>query len=126
LITINGLRNGLWCLFAFAIVACASVPLPVERLTIAKSSVDSAERAQAAQYAQPELESARHKLAAAQAAADHRDAEEAARLADQADIDAQLAESTARAKQQEQIATDLDASLRALRDQAVKRKDSTQ
>jgi hypothetical protein len=67
-----------------------------------------------------ELNAARSKLAAAQAAADKRDAEVAARLADQADVDAQLAEAPARAKQQEQLVTEMDASLRDLRNEALR------
>ena len=105
MITMNGIRNAFWCAIAFGIVACASAPPPVEKLAVAKSSIERAEQAQAAQFAQIELNSARNKYAAAQAAADKRDAEVAARLADQADVDAQLAESTARAKQQEQLVT---------------------
>ena len=121
MITLNGIRNGLWCLVAFGIVACASAPLPVEKLTIAKMSIERAEQAQAGQFAQVELTTARAKLAAAQAAADKHDAEIAARMADQADVDAQLAESTARAKQQEQLVTEMDASLRDLRNETLRK-----
>ena len=67
-----------------------------------------------------ELTTARNKLAAAESAAEHRDAELAARMADQADVDAQLAESTARAKQQEQLVTEMEASLRDLREEATR------
>ena len=101
MITINGLRNGSLCVIAFGIVACASAPAPVEKLAVAKNSIERAEQAQAAQFAQIELNTARNKFAAAQAAADKHDADVAARLADQAEVDAQLAESTARAKQPE-------------------------
>lgn len=121
MITISGLRNAFWCAVAFGIVACASAPMPVEKLAVAKSSLERAEQAQAAQFAQLELNAARSKLAAAQAAADKRDAEVAARLADQADVDAQLAEATARAKQQEQLVAEMDASLRDLRNEALRR-----
>lgn len=121
MITLNGIRNGVLCGVAFGIVACASAPPPVEKLTIAKTSIERAEQAQAAQFAQVELGSARAKLAAAQAAADKHDAEVAARMADQADVDAQLAESTARAKQQEQLVAEMDASLRDLRNEALRK-----
>ena len=121
MITLNGIRNALWCAVAFAIVACASTPMPVDKLAVAKTSVERAEQAQAAQFAQVELTTARNKLAAAQAAADKRDAELAARMADQAEVDAQLAESTARAKQQEQLVTEMDASLRDLRNEALRK-----
>lgn len=122
--TLTGIRNGIWCLIAFGIVACASTPMPVEKLAIAKSSLERAEHAQAAQFAQVELNSARNKYAAAQAAADENDADVAARMADQADIDAQLAESMARAKQQEQLVTEMDASLRDLRNETLRRDNS--
>ena len=121
MITLNGIRNGIWCGVAFGIVACASTPMPVEKLAIAKSSLERAEQAQAAQFAQVELNSARNKFAAAQAAVDKHEAEVAARLADQADVDAQLAESTARAKQQEQLVTEMDAGLRDLRNETLRR-----
>jgi hypothetical protein len=124
MITMNGIRNGIWCLVAFGIVACASTPMPVEKLAVAKSSLERAEQAQAAQFAQVELSSARNKYAAAQAAADKKDADVAARLADQADVDAQLAESTARAKQQEQLVTEMDASLRDLRNETLRNDNS--
>lgn len=121
MITLAGIRNAFFCAVAFGIVACASAPMPVDKLAVAKSSLERAEQAQAAQFAQVELNSARSKLAAAQAAAEKRDAGVAARLADQADVDAQLAESTARAKQQEQLVNEMDASLRDLRDETLRR-----
>lgn len=121
MITLNGIRNGVWFAIAFGIVACASAPPPVEKLTLAKSSIERAEQAQAAQFAQVELNSARAKFAAAQAAADKHDGEVAARMADQADVDAQLAESTARARQQEQLVDEMEASLRDLRNETLRR-----
>jgi len=120
MITMNAIRNGIWFAVAFGIVACASTPMPVEKLAIAKTSLERAEQAQAAQFAQVELNTARNKYAAAQAAVDKHDAEVAARLADQADVDAQLAESTARAKQQEQLVTEMDAGLRDLRNETLR------
>src|SRR6185436_3770925 len=95
-----------------------SAPMPTDKLAVAKTAVERAEQAQAAQFAQVELTSARNKLAAAQAAADKHDADVAARMADQAEVDAQLAEYTARAKQQEQLAAQMDASLDDLRHEA--------
>jgi septal ring factor EnvC (AmiA/AmiB activator) len=118
MITVNGIRNALWCAIAFGIVACASAPMPTDKLAVAKSAVDRAEQAQAAQFAQVELTTARNKLAAAQAAADKHDADVAARMADQAEVDAQLAEYTARAKQQEQLVDQMEAGLRDLRNEA--------
>jgi hypothetical protein len=122
MITINGIRNGALSAIAFGIVACASTPMPVEKLAVAKSSIERAEQAQAAQFAQVELTSARNKYAAAQAATDKHNAPVAARMADQADADAQLAESTARAKQQEQLVSEMDAGLRDLRKETLRKK----
>ncbi len=118
MITVNGIRNALWCAIAFGIVACASAPMPSDKLAVAKSAVERAEQAQAAQFAQVELTTARNNLAAAQAAADKHDADVAARMADQAEVDAQLAEYTARAKQQEQLVDQMDAGLRDLQNEA--------
>jgi hypothetical protein len=120
MISMNGIRNALWCAIAFGIVACASAPMPTDKLAVAKGAVDRAEQAQAAQFAQVELTKARNKLAAAQAAADKHDADAAARMADQAEVDAQLAEYTARAKQQEQLVQQMDAGLRDLRNEAMR------
>jgi hypothetical protein len=124
MLTLSGIRNATWCVIAFGIVACAATPMPVEKLAVARSSIERAEQAQAAQFAQIELASARDKYAVARAAADKNDAEVAARMADQADIDAQLAESTAKAKQQEQLAIEMDAGLRDLRDETLRRETS--
>ena len=118
--TVNGIRNAIWCAVAFGIVACAATPMPTDKLAVARSSIQRAEQAQAAQYAQVELTTARNKLSAAEAAVDKHNAETAARMADQADVDAQLAEYTARAKQQEQLADQMDASLRDLRNETLR------
>jgi len=95
--------------------------MPVEKMATAKSSIDRAEQAQAARFAQVELQTARTKYGAAQAAVDKHDAVTAARLADQADVDAQLAESTARAKQQEELVTEMDKGLDDLRNEAQRK-----
>ena len=124
MITLQGIRNTLLLVAAFAIVACASTPMPIEKLAVAKTSIERAEQAQAAQFAQVELNSARNKYAAAQAAADKKEADVAARMADQANADAQLAESTARAKQQEQLVTEMDASMRDLRKETLRNSNS--
>jgi septal ring factor EnvC (AmiA/AmiB activator) len=124
MITVNGIRNSIYCAIAFGIVACATAPMPVDKLAVAKTSIDRAEQAQAAQFAQTELATARNKYAAAQAAADKNEAEVAARMADQADVDAQLAESTARAKQQQQLVGEMEDSLRDLRNETLRRDDA--
>jgi len=116
----NLIRNSIPLCVALGIAACASTPMPVEKLAVAQSSIQRAEQAQAAQFAQVELQTARNKYTAAQAAVDKNDADVAARLADQADLDAQLAESTARAKQQQQMVTEMEESLRDLRNESLR------
>lgn len=39
MITVNGIRNALWSVVAFGIVAIASTPLPFDKLTTARNSV---------------------------------------------------------------------------------------
>jgi septal ring factor EnvC (AmiA/AmiB activator) len=126
MITLNDIRNAMLCALAFGLVACASAPVPVDKLAVARNSVQRAEQAQAGQFAQVELNTARNKLAAAQAAADKRDADVAARMADQAEVDAQLAEFTARAKQQEQLVSEMENSLRDLRNETLRNQPTQQ
>lgn len=45
MITVNGIRNSLWCAVAFAIVACASTPMPVGKPSDAKTSIERGEQA---------------------------------------------------------------------------------
>ena len=119
-LTVNGLRNAAWCVAAFGIVACAATQLTTEQLAVAQHSIERAEEAEAADFAEVELTTARNKYAAAQAAADKQDAELASLLAEQAAIDAQLAEQTARAKHSEKRAAQLDAQMRELREEALR------
>ena len=118
MITLNGIRNSVLCVIAFSIVACATTPMPVDKLAVAKTSIDRAEQARAAEFAQTELQAAHSKYSLAQAAVDKHDAAIAARMADEADVDAQLAESTARAKQQEQLVNEMEKGLADLRSEA--------
>lgn len=76
------------CLF---LVACASTPPPTQQITAAEVSISHAEQAQVADYASPELSSAREKLTAARAAVDKKDMKSAKRLAEQAALEADLA-----------------------------------
>ena len=34
MLTISGIRNAFWCAVAFGIVACASTPVPLEKLLL--------------------------------------------------------------------------------------------
>jgi hypothetical protein len=76
------------CLF---LVACASTPPPTQQITAAEVSIGHAEQAQVADYASPELSSAREKLTAARDAVAKKDMKSAKRLAEQATLEADLA-----------------------------------
>ena len=103
---------------ALGLAACASSPIPSEKIAVAKASVQHAEQSGAAQLAPVELSTARDKLQRAEKAAADHDAQPATMLAEQADIDAQVAEATAQRHRAHQAATELDASLKALREQS--------
>ena len=120
MITLNGIRNALWCAVAFGIVACAATPMPADKLAVAqefgragRTGAGGAVRASRAHHRAQQAGRGRVRRR-------QRDAELAARMADQADVDAQLAEYTARAKQQEQLVTEMDAALRDLREETTR------
>jgi hypothetical protein len=101
-----------------ALAACASGPVPLEQLAVAKESVQRAEQAGATELAPVELSTARDKLQRAQQAAQNHEGQVATRLADQANVDAQLAEATAREHKSHQAEMELQASLQALRQES--------
>jgi hypothetical protein len=101
-----------------ALAACASGPVPLEQLAVAKESVQRAEQAGATELAPVELSTARDKLQRADQAAQNHEGQTATRLADQANVDAQLAEATAREHKSQQAEMELEASLQALRQEA--------
>jgi hypothetical protein len=102
--------------------ACAATPNVAadEKIAVAKSSMQRAEQAGAPQEAPAELSAARDKLTQAQKSNDDHKGAPAAALADQANVDAQVAEATARANHSHKAATEFDASLEALRQQAAR------
>jgi Domain of unknown function (DUF4398) len=101
------------------LAACASSPIPNEKIAVAQASVARAEQSGATEYAPVELSTARDKLQRAQKAAANNDGQPATMLAEQANVDAQLAEATAQQQKSHKAATELDASLRALTVESV-------
>lgn len=102
------------------IAACASTPVPNDRIAVAHDSVQRAEQNGAPQYAPVQLASAKDKLNKAENAAAHHEAEPAGQFADQANIDAQLAEATANEQKSHKAAMEFDASLQALRTESMR------
>jgi DNA repair ATPase RecN len=100
--------------------ACASSPIPNEKIAVARSSVQRAEQSGAPDFAPVELATARDKLQRAEKAASDHDAQPATLLAEQANVDAELAEATAQEHKSHKAAAELDASLQALRDESTR------
>lgn len=73
------------------LAACASTPAPNEALQAAELAITNAERARVADFAAPELGTAREKLAAARAAVNEENMVLAERLAEQSRVGAELA-----------------------------------
>jgi len=98
---------------------CASTQVPNEQIAVAKASVQRAEQAGASTLAPVEFQSARDKLARAEKAVADSKVEPATQLAEQANVDAELAEATANEKRSNKAAMEFDASLAALRQEAM-------
>ena len=111
---------------AIGLAACASTPIPNEKIAVAKASVQRAEQSGAPEFAPVEMAAARDKLARAEKAAIDREAEPANRLAEQANIDAQLAEATAQQQRSRKAAVEFDASMQTLRSESMRNTQSNQ
>jgi Domain of unknown function (DUF4398) len=107
--------------FAVALAsACASTPMPTEKLAVADDAVHRAEKAGAAEFAAAELALARDKLQRARNGAEERDlpAVEVNRLAEQAVADAHFAEAAAQAGKAKAALEEAENNLRALEEEA--------
>jgi hypothetical protein len=104
----------------WGLAACASTPIPNEKIAVAKDSVRRAEQSGAPELAPVELATAKDKLNRAEKAAADRDAQPATMLAEQANVDAQLAEATAAQQKSHKAAMEFDASMQALRAESMR------
>ena len=86
-------------------------------LTSARANLAAAERADAARYANPELGSARDMLARAEGSFESRDWRDAEHEAMRAKADARLAEAVTRQRRSEALLTEMEATLRSLRNE---------
>lgn len=105
---------------ALGMAACASTPVPNDRLAVAHDSVQRAERSGAPELAPVQLASAKEKLNKAENAATQHDGVQAGQYADQANVDAQLAEAMANQQKSHKAAMDFDASMQALRSESMR------
>jgi hypothetical protein len=123
----NSIKGAAVCaVIVLGMSACASTPIPNEKIAVAKSSVQHAEQAGAPELAPVELAAARDKLARAEKAAADHDAQPATMLAEQANADAQLAEATAQQQRSRKAAMEFDASMQALRSESMRNTQPTQ
>ena len=111
---------------AIGLAACASTPIPNEKIAVAKASVQRAEQSGAPEFAPVEMAAARDKLTRAEKAAADREAQPANQLAEQADIDARLAEATAQQQRSRKAAMESDANMQALRNESMRSTQSNQ
>jgi len=113
-------RGAVITVAVLALGACASTPIPNEKIAVAKASVQRAEQSGAPEFAPVEMAAARDKLSRAEKAAAAREQQPATMLAEQANVDAQLAEATATQQKSRKAATEFDASMSALRQESMR------
>ena len=127
---VNGFLRSLSLLLVLGWLAgCASSQPPSEAvsadLATARTAVEQAEQADATNYAALEMRNARQKLEQAQAAMDRGDRMLAQRLAEQAAVDAQLAEVKSRSTKAQNAVTEVQESIRALREEIQRNSQGT-
>jgi hypothetical protein len=106
---------------ALLVAACATVtPAPTARLAVADAAVADAASADAPQYAAADFRNAQRKLNRAHAEAAQGDYAGAQDLAEEAEVDARLAATRARAAKAARAEAEVQASIRALRDEMAR------
>jgi FKBP-type peptidyl-prolyl cis-trans isomerase (trigger factor) len=102
----------------FLLAACTSKPLPpTQEIATAEQSMVDAEQARVAQYALPELQEARRKLAAARIAVQNEDMLLAKRMAQQASVDIRFASAIAELAKAEAVNTDMNTNIDVLKEE---------
>ncbi|WP_331345156.1 DUF4398 domain-containing protein [Cellvibrio sp. UBA7661] len=102
----------------FLLAACTSKPLPpTQEIATAEQSMVDAEQARVAQYALPELQEARRKLAAARIAVQNEDMLLAKRMAQQASVDIRFASAIAELAKAEAVNNDMNTNIDVLKEE---------
>jgi len=96
---------------------------PIEQITRAQTLIDQAEKAGAQRFAAADLETARNKVRAAEAAADKGKHEAARELATEAALDAELAAARTSSGEARRAAQELEEGVETLRDEAARDSD---
>lgn len=122
--SMTGLAKAMAAASLLALAACASTPPPTDELTRAENAIKRAEEARVADYASPELTSAREKLVAARDAVTREDMTAAARLANQASLDAEVATAKAQAAKAEANIAEMKKANAAIQQEAERNANS--
>jgi len=111
---------------AIGAAGCATLhgTAPIETMAVANAAMSDATGAGASQYAATDYRNAQRKLDRAHAALAEHDNEAARDLAEEATADAQLAAARARSAKAERAAAEVQACIRALRDEIAQHNDS--
>lgn len=110
------------CTAMATLVACSSLPPPVEQMAVTRTTVERVSSAPNAVDAAPvELSHAREKLARAERAMNDKDYVTARRLGAEAESDARVAESRASAMRGERALKEIRDSIRSLQDEMSRR-----
>jgi hypothetical protein len=106
------------CIAAGALSACAAAPDPKPEIETARTLVEQAEQAGAAEFAGRDFETAHDRLRLAEDADEAHHDVEAQRFADQAVVNAQLAMANTAAAKAERAAAESQQTIDALREEA--------
>lgn len=99
------------------LTGCAATPPPTKEISAAEQSMVDAEQARVAQYALPELQEARSKLAAARTAVLNEEMENAKRLALEASAGIKFATAKAELVKAEAVNSDMKKNIRVLKEE---------
>jgi hypothetical protein len=93
-------------------------PIPTEQLTMARTLVEQADKADAQRYAPADLQRAHDELSSAEKAANDRKYDDARRYAENAQVDADLASARASSGEAQHAAREVDRSIETLKQES--------
>ena len=115
------LRIATLCAGLLLLGACASTPLPpTQQLQAAELAIANAEQARVADFAAEDLNRAREKLAAANAAVQSEDMVNAAYLADEARVSAELASARTEMRKAQAVNEEMQKSIDTLKQELLR------
>ena len=114
------LSRSAWAVIvAGALVGCSSTPPPVEKISLARDSVERAVSAQATQFAPLEMKTAQDKLAQMEQAIGAKNYVQVDTLAEQIEVDANLAETKANAMRKSQVLKQAQEGIQVLKQEML-------